>query len=112
MKTRFTLDLKVFSLILKELRAIKREIQDSKKTQSAAQKKPVVRDLKDKVYSKDVMRLLRITNATLVKYEKLGFVKFHREGRTKVYSEAEVLAFKKMKGKRKRIGKGFGAAGK
>ena len=107
MKTRFTLDLKVFSLILKELRSIKREIQVVKKIQPSTPKSQT-REVKDKIYSSDVMRLLKITNATLVKYEKLGFIKFHREGVIKVYSEVEILAFRKLKGRRKRIGKGFG----
>ncbi len=107
MKNRIVIDLKVFALILKEVRAMKRELHGLRGALTTAQKAQPAREVKDKIYSSDVMRMLRITSATLGKYEKLGFLKFHKEGHIKVYSEAEVVEFKKMKGKRKRIGKNF-----
>ncbi|HEU4717588.1 MAG TPA: MerR family transcriptional regulator [Bacteroidia bacterium] len=105
MKTRFTLDFKIFSLILKELRAIKRELKNVKGTPAATPAPK--REIKDKIYSQDVLKRLRISPATLIKYEKRGLIKFHKEGRSKVYSEAEILAFRKLKRGRKRLGKNF-----
>ena len=106
MKTRFTLDFKVFSLMLKELRIIKRELRNLQHVGSSTATAPAG-DSQDKMYSRDVLKALHITTATLIKYEKMGFLKFHREGRNKVYSEAEVLAFRKLKGRRKRISKSY-----
>ena len=110
MKTRFTLDFQVLNLILKELRAIKKELRNGKPGAASAKPLPP-REIGDKIYSQDVMKLLRISPATLIHYEKRGFLKFHKEGRNKVYSEAEVLAFKKQKRGRKRLGKNFATPG-
>lgn len=107
MRTRFTLDLKVFSLMLKELRLLRKELRNIKGAAPAAAKPLPAREVKDKIYSTDVLKKLRITAATLIKYEKMGLIKFHKEGRSKVYSEAEILAFKKLKGGRKRLSKNF-----
>ncbi|HLG02795.1 MAG TPA: hypothetical protein VI731_04315 [Bacteroidia bacterium] len=105
MKNRIVIDLKVFNLILRELRLIKKDLRSKGDTASARPAPP--RDLKDKVYSNDVLRILKITPATLIKYEKMGLLRYHKEGRSKVYSENEVREFKKAKGRRKRIGKSF-----
>ncbi|MBI3511436.1 MAG: MerR family transcriptional regulator [Bacteroidetes bacterium] len=107
MKTRFTLDFKVFSLMLKELRGIKRELRNLKSSGGGNSGEQPVRNISDKIHSSEVMRRLKISPATLIKYEKLGLLKFHKEGHVKVYSESEVVAFKKMKGRRKRLGKNF-----
>lgn len=107
MKNRIIIDLKVFNLILKELRGVKREIRALKTNTIATAKASQKRDIPDKIYSADVMRRLKITPATLIKYEKMGLLKFHKEGRNKVYAESEVMAFKKAKGRRKRLGKTF-----
>jgi hypothetical protein len=110
MKTRFTVDFKIFALMLKELRAIRRELRVLKGGTAAAAKPGPVRELKDKIYSDEVMKLLRITPATLIQYEKRGLIKYHKEGRNKVYSHAEILALKKMKRGKKRLGKNFTVA--
>ena len=72
----------------------------------APDKKPVAkRDLKDAIYTPDVLRILKVSPATLNGYEKKGLIPFHKEGVQKVYSEAEVRAFKSSKGRRKRLTK-------
>ena len=110
MKTRFIVDLKVFSLMLKELRALRREIRALKGGAAATTSKPgPAREVKDKIYSSDVLKMLKITPATLIQYEKRGLIKSHKEGRNKVYSHAEILAFKKLKRGKKRLGKSFTA---
>ncbi|HTL82830.1 MAG TPA: MerR family transcriptional regulator [Bacteroidia bacterium] len=108
MKTRFTLDLKVFHLMLKELRGVKKEIRALKAAlASSAKAAQPVRQVSDKIHSYEVMKMLKITPATLIKYEKQGLIKFHKEGRNKVYSEAEIVAFKKFKRGKKRLSRKF-----
>lgn len=109
MKTRFTLDLSVFYLMLKELRLIRKELQIMNGSKKAPAKPLPAREISDKIFSEDVLKLLRITSATLNNYEKKGFIPFHQEGRKKVYSQAEIQAFKKLKRGRKRLGKNFSA---
>lgn len=95
--------------MLKELRGIRKEIQILNGKARPAAKPLPARKIEDKIYSTDVLKKLKISVATLIKYEKMGLIKFHKEGRSKVYSLAEVLAFKKLKGGRKRLGKNFSA---
>lgn len=110
MKTRFIVDFKVFSLMLKELRAIRRELRMLKGgTAGSASRQAPAREVKDKIYSSDVLKMLKITPATLIQYEKRGLIRSHKEGRNKVYSNAEILAFKKLKRGKKRLGKSFTA---
>lgn len=103
MKSRIVIDLAVFNSILRELKAIRKELRVIK---GEPERKPVAkRDLDDPIGTQEVLRVLKITPATLINYEKKGLIKFHKEGRSKVYSRAEVLAFKKSKGRRKRLSK-------
>lgn len=81
----------------KELRTLKGE-QEKKPVQS--------RDLNDAIYTPEVLRMLKITPTTLINYEKKGLIKYHKEGRNKVYSRGEIVDFKKLKGRgRKRLSK-------
>jgi hypothetical protein len=103
MKSRIVIDLGVFNAILRELKAVRRELRSLKGEQ---EKKPLPkRALEDAIRTPDVLRMLRITPATLNSYEKKGLLKFHKEGQSKIYSQSEVLAFRKSKGRRKRITK-------
>lgn len=96
-----TIDFSVFQSILRELKSIRRELQAAA---GKPIKKPVAkRDLRDAVFTSDVLRILKVSPATLNGYEKKGLIKFHKEGTKKVYSEAEVRAFKSSKGRRKRL---------
>ncbi len=101
MKNRIIIDLSIFNSILRELKAVRRELKAIKGEQ---EKKPVpARQLSDAVHTSEVLRILKITPATLNAYEKKGLLKYHKEGRNKVFSQAEVLAFKKSRGRRKRL---------
>lgn len=101
MKNRIVIDLSVFSMILKELKSIRKELRAGK---GEKEKKPVEkRNLTDAILTPDVLKILKVTPTTLINYEKKGLIKYHKEGRSKVYSEAEIQAFKKGRGKRKRI---------
>lgn len=101
MKSRITIDLSVFNTILRELKGIRREL---KAVKGEAIKKPLPqRQLKDAVYTPDVLRILKVSPATLASYEKKGLIKFHKEGRSKVYSEAEIREFRKARGRSKRL---------
>lgn len=93
--------------MLKELRSIRKEIRLLNGNARPAAKPLPVRQIEDKIYSADVLKKLKISVATLIKYEKMGLIKFHKEGRSKVYSLAEILDFKKKMGGRKRISKDF-----
>jgi hypothetical protein len=101
MKNRIVLDLSIFNSILRELKAIRKELRVIK---GDTEKKPVPkRILTDGITTKEVLHLLKITPATLISYEKLGLLKYHVEGRNKIYSESEVRNFKKSRGRRKRL---------
>lgn len=103
MKNRIVLDFSVFNSILRELRAVKREIRA---LSGAAEKKPLPkRNLTDAIHTDDVLRILKVSPATLIGYEKKGLIKYHKEGRKKVYSEAEVREFRRRRGRRKRVTK-------
>ena len=103
MKSRITIDLSIFNSILRELKGVRRELKALK---GEPVKKPVApRELSDAIYTPDVLKILKVSPATLGSYEKKGLLKFHREGRNKVFSEAEVRAFKKSKGRKKRLTK-------
>lgn len=103
MKSKLTIDLSIFNSILRELKSIRKELKSIK---GEPERKPVAkRKLSDPITTADVLRILKITPATLNKYEKLGFIHFHKEGRSKIYSETEVRAFRKAKGRSKRVGK-------
>lgn len=65
------------------------------------------REISDKIFGDDVLKLLRISPATLNNYEKRGYIPFHKEGRKKVYPMTEIQAFKKLKRGKKRFGKNF-----
>jgi hypothetical protein len=105
MKNRIIIDLNVFNSILKELKGVRKELKAIK---GEKQSKPVpVRQLDDAINTDEVLRLLKITPATLIRYDKQGLVKFHKEGRNKIYSRGEIMEFKKMKGRRKRLPKGL-----
>jgi len=101
MKNRIVIDLSVFTLILKELKSIRKELRSAKglKDKEAIEK----RELSDPIYTPEVLKILKITPTTLINYEKRGLIKYHKEGRSKVYSEAEIQAFKKGRGKRRRV---------
>ena len=103
MKSRITIDLAIFNSILKELKGVRKELRELK---GEPVKRPLApRQLKDAIYTNDVLKILKVSPATLGSYEKKGLIKFHREGRSKVFSEAEVLAFKKSRGRKKRLTK-------
>ena len=103
MKSRIVIDLSIFNSILRELKAVRRELKSIK---GEPEKKAVpARQLNDAVHTPEVLRILKITPATLNNYEKKGLLKYHKEGRSKVFSHAEVLAFKKSRGRRKRLTK-------
>jgi|GEM_PF-1640112 hypothetical protein len=113
LKKRFVIDFEVFNLMLRELRLIKKELRNLKQGggSTASAKVPAAkREISDKVYTPDVLKKLKITAATLISYEKQGLLTYHKEGRNKVYSEAEVMAFKKLKGRGKRLKKATLAA--
>jgi hypothetical protein len=108
MKSRIVIDLKVFTLMLKELRSLKREIRALKGVTTTVAKATAAgprRDIQDKIGSSEAMRILKVTPATMIKYEKMGLLKFHKEGRNKIYSKGEIMQFRKAKGRRKRISK-------
>jgi hypothetical protein len=108
MKSRLVIDLGIFNLMLKELRSLKREIRALKGVTTSVAKATAAgprQHLQDKIASAEAMRILKVTPATLIKYEAQGLIKFHKEGRNKIYSKGEILAFKKAKGRRKRISK-------
>ena len=103
MKSKMTIDLSICNSILRELKAIRREL---KGINGEPQKKPVAkRVLKDAIHTVDVLNILKISPATLNGYGKKGLIRFHKEGIKKVYSEAEIREFRKAKGRRKRLTK-------
>ena len=103
MKNRIVLDFGVFNSILKELRAVRRELRGMR---GESEKKPLPkRTLDDPIGTPEVLKMLKITPATLISYEKKGLLQYHKEGQAKIYSRAEVLAFKKSRGRRKRLTK-------
>ena len=105
MKNRIIIDLNVFNSILRELKGVRKELRHLK---GEPEKKIVQkRDLNDAIPTPEVLRILKITPATLNSYEKKGFLTFHKEGIRKIYSQGEVLAFKKSKGRSKRLSKKF-----
>lgn len=105
MKNRIIIDLNVFNSILKELKGMRKELKAIK---GEPQKKPVAkRDLTDAIGTEEVLSLLKITTATLNNYEKKGLLKFHKEGVRKVFSRDEVVAFKKLRGRKKRLSANF-----
>jgi hypothetical protein len=105
MKNRIVLDFGVFNSILKELKAVRRELRSLKGEQ---EKKPLPkRSLSDPIHTPDVLRMLKVSPATLISYEKKGLLKYHKEGQSKVYSKADVVGFKKNRGRRKRLTKGL-----
>lgn len=91
---------------------IRKELQIMNGSKKAPAKPHPARQISDKIYTDEVLKLLRITPATLNNYEKKGYFPFHKEGRKKVYSLAEIQAFKKLKRGKKRIGKNFNAGNK
>jgi len=105
LKKRFVIDFEVFNLMLRELRAIRKELRNLKTVNNPAKKSEPAREIKDKIYTPDVLKKLKITAVTLGNYEKKGLISSAKEGRNKIYSEAEILAFKKFKGKGKRVSK-------
>jgi hypothetical protein len=103
MKNRIVIDLQVFNSILRELKGIRKELRQIK---GEPEKKALPkRTLEDAISTSEVLRMLKITPATLNQYEKKGFLKYHKEGRSKIFSQTEVLAFKKVKGRSKRLSK-------
>jgi hypothetical protein len=103
MKNRVTIDFGIFYSILRVVKGIRKDLRTM---QTGEVRKPVPkRKLRDAIYTEDVLRILKISPATLNNYEKKGLLKFHKEERRKVYSEAEVRAFRTSKGRRKRLTK-------
>jgi hypothetical protein len=103
MKNRIVLDFGVFNSILRELKAVRRELRSIKgENEKKALPKRV---LKDPINTQDVLKMLKVSPATLISYEKKGLLQYHKEGQSKVYSQAEVSEFKRTKGRRKRITK-------
>lgn len=103
MKNKIVLDFAVFNSILREMKSIRRELASMSGT---SQKKPVAkRQLKDAIYTPDALRILKVTPATLIGYEKKGLIRYHKEGQKKVYSESEVREFRRSRGRKKRITK-------
>jgi hypothetical protein len=101
MKNRIVLDFGVFHSILRELKAVKKEIRAMK---GESEKKALPkRELRDAIHTQDVLRILKISPATLNNYERKGLLKYHKDGQSKIFSHAEVLSFKKSKGRRKRL---------
>jgi hypothetical protein len=103
MKNRIVLDFGVFNSILRELKAVRKELRVIK---GEPEKKPLPRrNLRDAIGTQDVLRILKVSPATLNNYERKGLLKYHKEGQSKVFSESEVRSFKKNKGRRKRLTK-------
>jgi hypothetical protein len=103
MKNRIVIDFSVFHSMLRELKAMRRELKSIK---GEPESKPLPkRKLRDAVSTPEVLHILKVSPMTLMSYEKKGLIKFHKEGRSKVYSETEVRAFRKSRGRAKRLTK-------
>lgn len=108
-KNRIVIDLSAINVLMAEVNNLKMELKEVKRglgQVNIRKRRPATTVVsKGQLLSKDVMKMLRVTPATLISYEKAGLIPYIKQGRSKIYTKEDVANFRKLKGTRKRLGK-------